>query len=82
MTRIVLHIDRVVLDSAGHSRQELIDALTEAVRRDLAAGLGSVASAQAVQRRRLRVEAADGSAPGLARAVVSGIQGAAGGGQR
>ncbi|MEU6721271.1 hypothetical protein ABZ897_58320 [Nonomuraea sp. NPDC046802] len=77
MTRIVLHIDRVVLDSAGHSRQELIDALSEAVHRDLAAG-----PAQAVQRRRLRVEAADGSAPGLARAVVSGIQGAAGGGQR
>ncbi|MER6000337.1 hypothetical protein ABT120_17330 [Nonomuraea angiospora] len=77
MTRIVLHIDRVVLDSAGLSRQELIDALTEAVRRDLAGG-----PTRRAARRRLSVDAADGSTPGLAQAVVGGIQGLAGGGQR
>ncbi|MBE1583643.1 hypothetical protein ACFPOI_32955 [Nonomuraea angiospora] len=77
MTRIVLHIDRVVLESAGHSRQELIDALTEAVRRELADGPAGPA-----RRRRLSVEAADGSTPGLAQAVVAGIRGLAGGGQR
>ncbi|MFI6737141.1 hypothetical protein ACIBI9_29805 [Nonomuraea sp. NPDC050451] len=77
MTRIVLHIDRVVLESAGHSRQELIEALAEAVRRDLADG-----PTQKAARRRLSVDAADGSTPGLAQAVVAGIQGLAGGGQR
>ncbi|MEV4014143.1 hypothetical protein AB0J35_26945 [Nonomuraea angiospora] len=77
MTRIVLHIDRVVLESAGHSRQELIDALTEAVRRDLADG-----PAEPARRRRLSVDAADGSTPGLAQAVVAGIHGLSGGGQR
>ncbi|MET9250559.1 hypothetical protein [Nonomuraea sp. NPDC003709] len=77
MTRIVLHIDRVVLESAGLSRQELIDALTEAVRRDLAGGPTRQAA-----RRRLSVDAADGSTPGLAQAVVGGIQGLAEGGQR
>ncbi|MEU6785318.1 hypothetical protein ABZ912_39540 [Nonomuraea angiospora] len=77
MTRIVLHIDRVVLESAGHSRQELIDALSEAVRRDLADGPNRQAA-----RRRLSVDAADGSTPALAQAVVGGIHGLAGGGQR
>ncbi|MET7330951.1 hypothetical protein [Nonomuraea sp. NPDC005650] len=77
MTRIVLHIDRVVLDAAGPSRQELIDALTEAVQRDLADG-----PTQKAARGRLSVDAADGSTPGLAQAVVGGIQGLAEGGQR
>ncbi|MFF4618988.1 hypothetical protein [Nonomuraea jabiensis] len=81
MTRIVLHIDRVVLESAGHSRQELIDALAEAVRRELADGTAEPAP-QPARRRRLSVDAADGSTPGLAQAVVAGIHGLAGGGQR
>ncbi|MFI7132184.1 hypothetical protein ACIBQ1_41360 [Nonomuraea sp. NPDC050153] len=81
MTRVVLHIDRVVLDSAGPSRQELIDALAEAVRRDLAGGPAQPAPKPA-RRRRMSVDAADGSTPGLARAVVAGIHGTAEGGQR
>lgn len=76
MTRVVLHIDRVVLESG--SRQEFLDALAEAVRHAMA---GSPAGRPS-RRRRLSVEAADGSMPGLARAVVSGIRGAAGGGGR
>ncbi|MEU0519425.1 hypothetical protein [Streptosporangium sp. NPDC006007] len=75
MTRVVLHIDRVVLESGA--RQEFLDALTEAVHHAMA---GSPAGRPS--RRRLSVDAADGSMPGLARAVVSGIREAAGGGGR
>jgi hypothetical protein len=75
MTRVVVRIDRVVLESAtlaGQSRhhfaEELAEAVREQVTRAYAARRPAAGSAY-----RIRVAVPDATANGLARAVVSGM---------
>jgi hypothetical protein len=75
MTRVVVRIDRVVLESAtaaDRPRYQLVEELAEAVREQItqAYAVHRPASGSAY---RVRVAAPDATMNGLARAVVSGM---------